>query len=178
MSDLSVTLSNRPAKSQVKSLASELVQSKAKVDALVKLIASEENPAAQHGAWVFQYCMDMSPEIIFPHLDKMIEVVKSTKSVAIRRSIIRAFAGIEIPDQLRGPIIDLCFSLLSSPKATVAVKVHSMQVLWNTCCEEPDLLDELELLINAQLPGATAGFQNRGSKILNKIHKTKSTRQS
>ena len=46
-----------------------------------------------------------------------------------------------------------------------------MQVLYNVCQKEPDLANELKIVIEEFLPHGTAGFKSRGGKILKKLNK-------
>ena len=47
-----------------------------------------------------------------------------------------------------------------------------MQVLFNISEKETDLKQELIFIIENQLTNASAGLQNRGSKLLEKLNKS------
>ncbi len=74
--------------------------------------------------------------------------------------------NIEIPNKLQGLAATVCFQLLASQQEPVAVKVFSMTVLANITKVEPDLKDELRVLINEQMELESAAFKSRGNRIL------------
>ncbi len=47
-----------------------------------------------------------------------------------------------------------------------AVKAFAMQILCNICEKEPELANELMMIIEDQIPHSSIGFKNRGTKIL------------
>ena len=54
--------------------------------------------------------------------------------------------------------MDICFRYVASPKEAVAVKAFSLTVLGNLAKLYPEILPEIKLLIEAQLPNQTAAF--------------------
>ncbi|HMK05536.1 MAG TPA: hypothetical protein VK489_15150 [Ferruginibacter sp.] len=72
----------------------------------------------------------------------------------------------EIPEKYHGEIMDICFKYLESPTEALAVKVFSMSVLGKLAKKYPEIMQELKLLIEDQLPRQTAGFRSRAKKIL------------
>ncbi len=64
---------------------------------------------------------------------------------------------------------DSCFTFLSDPKEPIAVKVFSMSVLANITKKQPELRDELRIVIEDQLPYSTPAFKSRGGKILKEL---------
>ncbi len=73
--------------------------------------------------------------------------------------------NITIPEALQGTLANLCFEFLAGSE-TVAVKVYAMSILANLTQVEPDLKNELKLLIEEQLPYATPAFLSRSHKVL------------
>jgi hypothetical protein len=93
---------------------------------------------------------------------------KQDAHVAVKRNIMRLLQDIEIPKQLYGTLTDKCFTLMD-PKETIAVRVFSMSVLASIAKQEPDLKRELRIVIEDQLPYASAGFLSRAKKVLKEI---------
>ena len=63
----------------------------------------------------------------------------------------------------------MAFELLISRKEPVAVKVFAMTVLYNLSQEIPEIKSELKIVLEDQLPYGSAGFKNRGAKIISKL---------
>ena len=72
-----------------------------------------------------------------------------------------------------GKVADVCFDYLASPKEAIAIRVFAMEVLFNICKKEPELADELKLLIEDHYPHSSAGFQSKARKVLKSISKLK-----
>ncbi len=66
--------------------------------------------------------------------------------------------------------MDICFKYVESPTEAVAVKAFSLTVLSNLAKLYPEILPELKLLIEDQLPHQTAAFRSR-AKVLIKADK-------
>ena len=77
----------------------------------------------------------------------------------------------DIPDDLLGITADICFSFLNSCQEPVAIRAHSMTILYNIVKKYPELKEELKVSIEDQIPYGSAGIKNRGNKILKALEK-------
>jgi len=133
---------------------------------LMALFLGDEYRLTQRAAWVLSKCIDQHPWLLSPYLEKVIYNLQGDVSVAVKRNTVRILQNIDIPEDLMGPLADVCFQFLESGEEAVAVKVFSMTILFNITKKEPDLKNELRLLIEDQLPYGSAGFKSRAKKIL------------
>lgn len=78
---------------------------------------------------------------------------------------------IAVPEELQGTLAGICFKYLAA-KESVAIRVFSMTVLANLAQQQPDLRNELCLLLEDQLPYASPAFTVRANKLLPKLKKT------
>ncbi len=85
--------------------------------------------------------------------------------------MIRILQDVEIPRRLAGKIATVCFELFVAAKEPIAVKVFSMTVLANIARQEPELKNEIRILIEQQMPTGSAGFRLRGMKIVQQLDK-------
>ena len=136
---------------------------------LIDLLLGEEYRVTQRAAFTLSHVFDRHPHLIEPYLDKLVYNLRNKVPVAVVRNTVRFLQFVEIPDHLIGEVTDICFGLLESGDSPIAVKVFAMTVLANVCEKEPDLKNELAIIIEDQLPYGSAGFKNRGTKILKKI---------
>jgi hypothetical protein len=61
---------------------------------------------------------------------------------------------------------------LKSGKEPAAVRVHAMQILYNTAVKEPELIPEILLIIEDELENhSTAGITSRGRKLIANLKK-------
>ena len=137
---------------------------------LMDLMLHGEKLIAQRAAWVISHCADKHPTLITPHLKNLIFNLKKTdQHDAIPRNTLRVLTEQRIPEPLQGILLEVCFEYLQSQKIPVAIKAHAMQCIFNVSKNEPDLLRELKMVIEEQIPYGTAGFKSRGKKILMEI---------
>lgn len=137
---------------------------------LMDLFLKGEYRVTQRSAWIVSHCADEHPALILPYLNKMIDrMMNPDVHVAVKRNVVRLLQNIEVPPGLVGKVATICFELLASQKEPVAVKCFSMTVLANIAKQEPDLRNEIRLMIEQQMPWGTGGFQSRGRKILREL---------
>lgn len=141
-------------------------------DELMTHFFSNQYRVTQRAAWIMSHCVEKYPFLIQPHLEKMVYNLGDKKiHVAVKRNTVRMLQEVEVPEDLMGTLADYCFKFLLDPKEAVAVRVFSMTILYNICKKEPDLANELKVVIEEFLPHGTAGFKSRGKRILKGLNK-------
>ena len=141
-----------------------------KFDVLIELFMSPDAHTCQRASWILLHCTDNYPDMIQPYLKVLIKNLFTVKEDAVKRNTLRAMQEIEIPEELWGETIEIAFRFLSSQEA-IAIKVFAMTVLYNLSQMIPEIREELRIVIEDQLPYGSAGFKNRGGKILAKLEK-------
>jgi len=140
-------------------------------DELFYLFLHDEYRVVQRAAWPVSYCVMAYPSFINRHWNKLISnLQKPGIHGAVKRNSIRLLQDIDIPERYRGAIMDICFKYLASPAEAIAVKVFSMTVLGNLAKYYPEIIPELKLMIEDQLPRQTAGFKSRAKKVLKELN--------
>ena len=117
------------------------------------------------------HSIEQHPDLILPHFKKMIRVLRKSPSDAVKQNTVRAWQFVPIPETFPDDVADLCFTYLSMQQERVAIKVFSMTVLLNITRYIPALKNELQMLIEDQMPYASAAFRARGSKVLRELEK-------
>lgn len=133
---------------------------------LMHLFLYDDAQVVQRSAWVVSKCADAHPSLLEPHLSAMINNLQNNVQVAVRRNTLRVLQNVDVPEELMGTLADVCFGYMEDSKEPIAVKVFAMTNLYNICQKEPDLANELKLIIEQQLPYGSAGFKSRAKKIL------------
>jgi len=117
-------------------------------------------------AWPVSYCVIAHPEFIEKNFGKLIKNLgKPNLHDSIKRNSIRLLRHVDIPEKYHGDIMDICFKYVESPTEAVAIKAFSLAVLEKLSKQYPEILPELKLLIEDQLPHQTAAFKSRAKKI-------------
>jgi len=136
-------------------------------DELFHLFLHDEYRVVQRAAWPISYCVIACPSLINKHWKKLITYLKKPGlHNAVKRNSVRLMQDLEIPVKFHGEIMDICFRYLESPTEALAVKVFSMTVLSNLAKKYPEIIPELKIIIEDQLPDQTAGFKSRAKKII------------
>ncbi len=135
---------------------------------LFNLFLKGEYRVVQRAAWPVGYCVIAYPGFITKHWGRLIKKLQEPNlHDSVKRNTIRLLQDIEIPKKYQGEIMNICFAYLESPTEALAIKVFSMTVLGGLAKQYPEIIPELKLLIEDQLPYQTAGFKSRAKKILN-----------
>ena len=136
---------------------------------LMSSLFSDDIRETQHAAWAMTTVLGRHPELGEPHLQKMINRLKDPVHDAVKRAITRYLQEVHIPEYLLGEVWENCAALLTNASVPIAPKVFSMTVLYRIVQKWPELAGELRFMIEEQLPFGSAGFRNRGMKILGKL---------
>ena len=169
--DIKQELLKEHSKAQTMKIVNYIGTDTNKFEILMELFFHSETRVVQRASSVMNYVAEHHHEMIFPYLYKMVENINtSVIHDAVKRNTLRIFQFIEIPENLYGKLINICFECMSSHSEAIAIKVFSMTVLSRICYYIPEIKNELRILIEDQLPYGSAGFKNRGNKILRELN--------
>jgi hypothetical protein len=136
---------------------------------IFQFIFSEDHRLAWRSGWIIDNASEQFPELLSGRLPEIISALLTTKDASLKRHFTRILCRSEIPEEFQGATVNRCFELLV-PVEPAAVRVNSMQLLFNLTQQLPDLQGELILVIeNLIEEGGSAGFMNRAEKLLRKL---------
>ena len=139
-------------------------------DSLYRFIFSNEKLLAWRSCWIIDTASEDNPEILNDKLPEIISALITTDDGSLKRHFTRILCRYTIPEDFLGATVNRCFELLG-PMEAPAVRVNSMQLLFNISQDLPDLKGELISVIeNLMEEGGSAGFMNRSAKLLRKLH--------
>jgi hypothetical protein len=146
---------------------------------LFNLFLNDEYRVKQKASWPMSYCVIAHPEFMKNNFDKLIKnLQKPNIHDSIKRNTVRLLQSIEIPEENEGTVMQLCFNYVESPTEAVAIKAFSLTILGNLAKKYPEIIPEIKLLIQDQMPDQTAAFKVRAKKLLKEfeaIHPFKRT---
>ena len=155
------------SKEQALKIASWVGGDARRLDQLMGLVFSGQPLIVQRAAWVVGIVGEAHAALFQPYIKKMtVKMKQPGVHAAVKRNFVRILQTIDIPRTMLGAVTNLCFDLLTSPKEPIAVKVFSMTVLARIAHQEPDLEQELRLVVEQQLPLSGAGFRSRAKRVL------------
>lgn len=159
------------SKVQAAKIAQWIGNDKDRFALLIHLFLNDEYRVVQRAAWIMSIAASKNPALLSPHLPAMVKRMQDKEiPTAVRRNVVRVLQFITIPKKLQGPVMDICFTFLSDPKETIAVRCFSMTVLANLAMDYPEIKGELKNSIEQVLQQkASAGLRARARKIVSTI---------
>ena len=143
---------------------------KDRFEELMDLFLHSEYRITQRAAYVLLFVSDKHIELFQPYIGILLKNLETKKvHIAVKRNTVRVFQNIHIPKKHQGQAAALCFEYLESANEAIAVKCFAMKVLANICENEPDLIPELQILVENQYPFGSAGFQARSKHIFKQL---------
>jgi hypothetical protein len=134
---------------------------------LMKHVFAGEYRLTQCAAGVMGYCVELRPGLIRPYLPKLLDCLeRDDVHDAVKRNVVRLLQYVEIPRGLAGKVYAHCVDLIDDACEPVAVRAFAVTVAARIAKLEPDLMNELRLIVRKHLPHTTAAFQKRARQIL------------
>lgn len=148
----------------------EVNNTQSNFEMLIDIALNDERYITWRAAYLVDQLHDKNTQIIIPYLDKIIDNLKTQKLAGKRRHFLRMLTSHDIKEEHCGFMVEYCLKAFASAKEPVAVKVHAMQILFNIAQKEPDLKEEIALVIEHEMEyHPTAGIVSRGKKLLKKL---------
>lgn len=141
---------------------------------MFELILTNEEYVSGRACWVIETVWLKYPDMIDPYINDIIDFLPKSKYDNQKRHMTKILSTrnlLELDEDRLGILIDRCFTWLEDPVYPTAVKMFSMQIIYNYIEIEPTFASELIAIIENQYNDSTPGFKNRGDKLLKKLYK-------
>lgn len=133
---------------------------------LVSILFDGNYRQVQCAAWPVSVVAEKNPQFLTPYLARLVDLLpRMDVHSAVRRSIGRTLQFVEIPPRLKGRVYSHCVERISDPNEAVGVRGFALTVAAKIANENPDLLDELRLVVKTHMPLTHASFQIRSRAI-------------
>lgn len=149
----------------------EVGQSKELIRELLNIVMEGKEPTAWRAAWVIDGADEEQPGLASDYLVRILQSLQGMKSQGALRSLLRLLSRYDIPEEEQGLLIDSCFSYLISEKFAVAIKAHSMQIIYRHVLIYPELKGELIAVLEDQYNNNSAGFKARATMLIKEMEK-------
>jgi hypothetical protein len=111
------------------------------------------------------------PDYVKPYLHEMIERLPAFKIEGVKRNILSLLVDTGLPDIDMGGLFDYCYTALESEKEPVAIRAHSIYILYEISRMEHELKPELINFLESLIPCESTGIETRIKQILQKLYK-------
>ena len=136
-------------------------------DELLNILLQGDFKMAQRASWPFCISAIRRPDFIKNHLPKIIENLKRADiHKGVRRNTLSLFVYSPIPENIEGEIMDMCFNFILDPGETTAIKSSSLGILEKLSKRYPEILPELKIIMEDQLPYGATSFKTKVNGIL------------
>lgn len=166
--NIAQSLAKEHTKENTEKIAQYAASTDERLAELMNIFLHGEWRQVQRAAWVVGKLAET--DLLLPYLKDMITKLKE-KNIhnAVKRNVVRTWQYMDLTKDQMGPVADICFSYLNDKGEAIVIKVFSMVVLEKIVQEYPELKDELRFSIEEQMPFGSAGFKNKGQKILSNL---------
>lgn len=140
-------------------------------DNLFSVIISEEKKYSVRASYVLCLISCKMPELVKPRVSEIINIIQKVKNSGIKKNLLKIFESyITIEDEnILGLLVDMCFQFVLSPSESVATRVYSMEILYKITKYEPDLKNELILVLDDVMINSDKALLGRAKKIRKQI---------
>jgi hypothetical protein len=136
---------------------------------LWNLLFPEGYPISPRAAWAIESACGKHPHLLKPYMDELLKALSRVENHGIKRHMMKILTFQDIPEEYLGNLIDLCFLWIEDPDIPVAVKVHSMQIIYNAIQQFPELKAEFIAVVEDQIPKNSPGFKSRARRLIAKL---------
>lgn len=150
-------------------ISSCAIESKTNLKQLMQACFGKDKILVQRASWSASKAYDLKPEWFDTYLLELITCLDKPIHGSVRRNSLRIMQTMHIAEEYQSQLIDKLFGLISDPKEESAVKAFAMTVACNIVKRHPDLVQELKIIIEDQLPYSTPSFKSRANKIIKKL---------
>lgn len=167
-------LRNEILKEHSKEQCNKIIQwvgsSKKRFNELFHLFLTDEYRITQRAAWPLSYCAITHPELMKNNFERLLNNLKKPKlHDSIKRNTVRLLDAINIPPKYEGAVMEICFKYLESEHEAVAIKAFSIGILGKLAKKYPEIIPEIKLMIEEQLPQQSAAFKSRAKVFMKSI---------
>jgi 8-oxo-dGTP diphosphatase len=170
--DLQAMVNNMMSMQEAVWVATSAIENPAIFLKLFEYSHSPDKKLAFRASWTLSKIGDMFPEVLDPHLSRMVETLSTLDNESALRSFLRIISLSDpekIDSRRHGFLADFCFDVLKSGYSAIAVKAYSMEILYRLSLIYPELANELSASIKILLEDGSAGILSRGQTIMKKL---------
>lgn len=170
--DLTRELMSGHGRRQADEIADFVGSNPAHFNELIEVYLAGPYRITQRAAWPVALCVQKHPDLVRPHLGKLLKFLRQPGiHNAVKRNTMRLLQHVAVPARYHGDVTSICFHYLQDRKEQVAIRAFAMTVVYGIIRNEPDLCKELKIILEDELPYASAAFVSRAGKILKAIDK-------
>ena len=165
--NLQIEILKEHSKEQCNKIVQWVGNNQERFNELFHLFLNGEYRITQRAAWPLSYCAIAHPELMKNNFEKLLNNLKKPKlHDSIKRNTVRLLDAIDFPAKYEGSVMEICFTYLESPNEAVAIKAFSIGILGKLAKKYPEIIPEIKLMIEEQLPHQSAAFKSKAKAFM------------
>lgn len=157
-------------------IATYAASSKARFKELMDCFASDDYRLSQRASWCVNWAAKKYPNMIAPYTDLLVERLQQPlANDSVQRNALRILNDTIIPEKHHGLLLNSCFAFIEDPKTATAVKAFSLHILRKLSQFYPEILPELQLIIEDKFNNETSAFKSAARQVLKRISNQKTS---
>jgi hypothetical protein len=165
--DLRNQLLNDASKRNIHYICSAIHKKPEITESVIECIREDTHPLSSRGAWVFSTLSEKNHFFNDTLLEEMIELLFSSSLESVKRNLLKTLTRSDIPDKHQGKVLDFCFSKVEDSSSAIAIRIYSLQILFNLSKLYPDLTNEINVVANELYLNENKALKARAKQILN-----------
>lgn len=138
---------------------------------LLEIIFAKEEPVSRRAAWPLRIISQKDKTIVEPFVPEIIDELESMEIVPILKLLLAVLVVTDIPKDYQGQLLQITSEILTNKGSSVASLIYSMDIFFKLSVNEPDLLNELKIMLEQLLPYGSPGVKNKSTKLIKRINR-------
>lgn len=156
--------------SDVTLIAKHVLQHRDEFETLYQFTSNADSRIAWHALWVCEKLCDMDKSFFYPKRNELIARLTQCTHSGLSRIMLNIISELQTDDDISVELLNCCLDNITNAYQPVSVQCASLKLAYELCKSEPDLLNELKLIIDgAMSENRSAGWLSVEKKILKKI---------
>lgn len=177
--DLREEVLREHSKKQILKIAAWIGNDEDRFRQFLFIFLNDEYRVVQRISWVLSVIAETYPKLVEKNLGRIVKRLDDKNiHVAVKRNVVRVLQFLKIPVKYRAKVFDHCIRYIIDPKETIAVRCFAMTVASKIAKQYPELLIELEQIINLLIKDSTPGLRARAKMVLKEITRHKLNSQN
>ena len=168
-SELKTLLLEEHSAAQKKRIADSVENHKIGIVCLLFISGSDEKIIPQRAAWVISELCDRNQDLLLPYLEYMTNIFYTTQNESVLRNFSRTLSLMPFDNKNLGQLLNRAFTLIENQMTPIAVRVHCITIVHRISKIEPDITNELRIVLEGLVEAGSGGEKSRARKLLRKL---------
>lgn len=159
------------SKAQADFIADIIIKEPSLLLELIDIVFQNKEPLSRRASWPLRKISDRNVKIFEPYVSDIISGLRKVESESIQRSLLALLINVKIPEEYHGEMLQYTSEILLNKGSSIAALIYSIDIFYKLSENEPDLLNELRIIMEELIPYGSAGVRSKCNKTIKKINK-------